>query len=66
MRFKTEQTLFWDCAKACGGCSWSRATEYQPVEGWKAKPARVKVQRGELTMTYIVQECPEFVPDRKK
>lgn len=67
-------TLCWDCARACGGpkgCSWSR--EYKPVEGWDAERRDVAVWRGdsgrqytEYAESYVVNHCPEFVPDRRK
>ena len=50
------QTLCWDCANACVGCSWSR--QFLPVKGWKATRTY-----GKTFDSYIVHECPEFVRD---
>ena len=61
-------TICWKCDNACGGCSWSR--EFKPVPGWKATRNDVSTSRcvsgknrRTKTESYIVHECPEFVPD---
>lgn len=41
--------LCWTCAKACGGCAWSR--RFDPVPGWKAERTR---------MGYSILACPEY------
>lgn len=44
--------LCWDCANACGGCSWSgidpvtHKPRFEPVPGWKAKPTRTERSTG--------------------
>lgn len=48
--------LCWDCAKATGGCDWSR--EFLPIPGWDATPA---VRNGEAS--YVITGCPEFERD---
>ena len=54
-----EMTLCWDCANACtDGCSWSKS--FIPVEGWDA----VEMHIGR-DPSYLVKECPKFVPDDK-
>lgn len=60
-----------ECAKACGGCSWTAVADdgvtllWKPVEGWTATPVRidVRVEYGRLryTDTYHITDCPEFV-----
>ena len=61
-----KQTLCWDCAKACGGCSWSDYEEQTPVPGWTAEEAQLRLNNNLFTTTFIVKECPEYRPDRRK
>ena len=57
-------TLCWNCEKATGGCSWSR--DFTPVEGWKAKPTKIKEDGGKTIIdSFIVKKCPEFVADER-
>lgn len=56
----SNQTICWGCDNACGGCSWSR--EFKPVEGWTATRRDLLMTNG-TKESYIVHECPEFVPD---
>lgn len=56
-------TLCWDCAKACGGCSWSDWQEHTPVPGWVAEPTMLRMNNDTYTRSYIVDSCPEFVRD---
>jgi hypothetical protein len=56
------ETLCWECARATGGCSWSR--EFIPVKGWKAKKTKIKDERYyRYYSSYLVLKCPLFVPD---
>lgn len=58
-----DSTLCWDCEKACGRCSWSKS--FTPVEGWNAKPTKVRADKysvNQLIDSFIVYECPEFEP----
>ena len=55
-------TICWNCQKACGDCSWSGYEQHTPVPGWKATRVPLKMNGGYET-TYVVHECPEFVPD---
>ena len=55
------QSICWDCANACCGCSWSRG--FVPVDGWKAIQKKIKLSGGKTTPTYIVCECPRFQRD---
>lgn len=55
-------TLCWDCANACGGCSWSDHWLHRPVEGWDAIRTDLKAKDGVIE-SYIVVECPEFERD---
>lgn len=61
-------TLCWDCANACGGCSWS-SREAQPVDGWDATPTKVNMtiehNQPRSVDSYIVHSCPQFVRDAK-
>lgn len=54
----------WDCAKACGGCTWSEKLE--PVPGWVAKK-RVRYHKANGQMledvSYAIKYCPEFEPE---
>jgi hypothetical protein len=57
-------TLCWDCAKATGGCSWSK--NHLPMKGWTATATQVNQtfrKGGDPTAvsSYIVHKCPEFV-----
>ena len=54
---KMKKTLCWICNNACGRCSWSK--DYKPVEGWKAKPTKIRFQDIEDD-SFCVIECPEF------
>ncbi len=68
MREKTRkrQTLCWQCAKACGGCSWSRLA-HKPVDGWTAERRDIYIQnKPDLLESYIVESCPEYVPDGRE
>lgn len=59
-------TLCWSCERAIGGCSWSKAKNPQPVKGWKAEPTKIRVSFGESIDSYLVGECPLYVPDKRK
>ena len=59
---RAEPTLCWNCANACGDCSWSDHWKHEPVPGWKASRVPIKMNGGYQT-TYIVHECPEFIPE---
>lgn len=48
----------WDCAKACGGCSWSAKLE--PVPGWIAAERYIPYNSRTKTTTYKIMYCPEF------
>ena len=61
--FNKPRTLCWDCANACGGCSWSDHWLHTPIEGWTAIRNDLKTKEGETTESYIVFECPEFIRD---
>ena len=50
--------LCWRCAKACGGCNWSRHLE--PIDGWVAEITVVKDSMGDF-QSYSIKKCPEFV-----
>lgn len=44
-----------------GGCSWS--SEFNPVEGWRAKPTKIKIQEGMFLKSYKILYCPEYIND---
>lgn len=57
-------TLCWDCARACGGCSWSK--KLIPMEGWEVAETEIRAQRGDrivIQQTYRVIACPGFLRD---
>ncbi len=64
----TPRTLCEVCAKACGGCSWSRKGVQQPVEGWDAIRHDLQYEDNSYcgarkdfyNESYIVLRCPEF------
>lgn len=61
MTSKKHDTLCWLCEKAGGKCSWSK--DFTPVEGWEAKPTKVKADSAsqhQYIDSFIVYECPEF------
>ena len=56
-------TLCWDCANACGDCSWSDYNVRRPVRGWDAIRRDLTKKDGENVESYIVLHCPEFIRD---
>lgn len=63
---KEEPSICFDCANACGGCTWSRCLE--PVEGWEAVISPKPSSRGRYAHIpdYKVVKCPEFKPDKRE
>lgn len=59
--FNEKVTICWNCANACGGCSWSK--RLKEVEGWEATPTKVYQKKGEYIDSYIVHKCPLFKKD---
>jgi hypothetical protein len=58
---KTKRTLCWDCANATNsGCSWSASLI--PVDGWTAEKDILSTNYKD-NETYLVIDCPEFIPD---
>lgn len=58
--FERSMQLCWGCAKACGGCSWSR--DFKPVKGWTARETVLKTQSTiQEIKSYSISACPEFV-----
>lgn len=59
--FKKSDTICWECANACGNCSWSR--NLTPVEGWEVTetgdPTYLLSLR-KIVPTVSVKSCPEF------
>lgn len=56
-----QDTLCWMCEKACTkDCAWARS--FDPVEGWVAIETVVAASN-RLLQSYLVLDCPEFVPD---
>lgn len=68
--FNASNTLCWTCANAVPdrdglrGCTWSRSGE--PVEGWKARKSRLRVQtkyknaKTKYVTSYEVRKCPMY------
>lgn len=57
---KGQNSICWDCAKACGDCSWSDHNEHKPIKGWNAVKTTIKGDKGLTVDSYLVIECPEF------
>ena len=70
----TSATKCWTCQNACGGCSWSDHWKHEPVDGWDATPVNLRINgktengvyTAVYTPSYIVHECPEYIPDRPR
>lgn len=66
----TQTNICMECAKACGGCSWTAVAAdgktllWKPVEGWTATPVKinVKAEGGKVREidSYHITACPEF------
>ena len=59
----------WDCANACGGCSWSAKGE--PVPGWKAEPVIIRNNLNRdpenfSAKSYKIYDCPLFRADTRR
>ena len=67
----SKTNICFDCANACGGCSWSeidpvtKKPRFEPVPGWTAKKVRLKLRTKHYAETYHITACPEFVPDNR-
>ena len=60
---RTKRTLCWKCANATNsGCSWSRSLT--PVDGWTAEEDEFVTNYLDKR-TYLVIDCPEFIPDKE-
>lgn len=59
------ETICWNCANACGKCSWSDGT-FTPVEGWQAEHTKVRNAKFCYIESYRVISCPQFKSDKKK
>ena len=60
---KRTTNICFDCAKACGGCSWSK--RFEPVPGWTAEPVVIKsfetlLGGPKFTKTFHITACPQF------
>lgn len=62
--------ICFDCANACGGCSWSeidpetKRPRFEPVPGWKAYPVKRPTnqkKKEQIIKTYRIVACPQFV-----
>ena len=58
VRIGKDEQPCWYCAKATGGCSWSRS--FKPVDGWDATLRVIRMQDRSMD-SYCVNSCPEFV-----
>ena len=61
-----EPSLCWDCANACGDCSWSRHYDKKAVKGWTVREKLVTVDGDIVDESYCVIKCPEFIRDAMK
>lgn len=55
-----KNTLCWEC-RNFSKCSWSKG---KPVEGWVAKPTTIKNGNYPDIETFLVLECPKFIPEK--
>lgn len=62
--------ICFECANACGGCSWSAVDKntgkikFEPIPGWEAEPSEIRTgwARGRITTkTMHITKCPQFV-----
>ena len=64
----TKNTLCWKCQNAVpsntNGCDWSR--HGAPVEGWTAKPTKILQPPKATIDSYLVIDCPNFKPDKRR
>lgn len=63
-RKRPRGTLCWDCARYCGGCSWTAvgadgAVQFVPVSGWTARTCQWRGING-IETSYEVLACPLF------
>lgn len=58
-----KNSLCFDCQNAVCGCSWSK--RFEPVEGWVAKPVKLKADNkyNRYIDSYVVEQCPLFIAD---
>ena len=56
---KVKEQPCWTCAKACGGCSWSR--DLTPVKGWEAVQSTVRKRE----KSYRILYCPEYEEEKR-
>ncbi len=67
MRLKSNAQLCWYCQNTSRyKCSWFDPDNPQPVEGWVAKPTKVKcvaTDRIYETPSYHIIECPNYIPE---
>lgn len=71
---KKTDTLCWKCAKAVGGCSWTRIDEetgkvsFTPVKGWTAIEKIIKATHSMMNgkSAYCVLDCPEYESDGRE
>ena len=63
-RKMSKETLCWTCQNF-SKCSWSEGV---PINGWKAKPTKVKNKNENGILTHIdsflVEKCPEYEKDK--
>ena len=60
-KIESAPQLCWLCAKAGGGCAWS--DRFEPVDGWTARPTRLRLEGKLGRDSYEVVQCPEFKPE---
>lgn len=65
VKIRKDEQPCWHCAKATGGCSWSRS--FKPVDGWKAKKTiimngiEIIDKQPRICHSYKIESCPEFI-----
>ena len=68
--------ICFDCAKACGRCSWSEIdpktnkVRFEPVPGWTAEKVRLNIgnwgEQPTIRETYHITACPEFEKEENR
>lgn len=58
-----KSSICWDCANACGRCSWSH--NFTPVKGWIVTPTKFNIHENKMINSYIVHKCPLFKKESK-
>lgn len=67
-KLTNSQHRCWSCAKAYGGCAWTRVDPksgnvcFEDIPGWRVK-RRVYTEGGRTVERVLVKACPEYVKE---